>query len=105
MHEFLLPPCGDRADLQGSRLTRRLPPAGLFDELTEQLVLQLWVGQTHLQGTLGQGDMVIDGRSIDGHVDEQLTGLINDEEREREREKMRWINVYVCEREATGVCM
>lgn len=53
----------------------RLPPAGLFDELAEELVLKLRVGQTHLQGTLGQRDVVVDGWGVDGHVDEQLTGL------------------------------
>lgn len=57
----------------------RLPPAGLFDELAEELILKLRVGQTHLQSTLGQRDMVIDGWSIDGHVDKKLTSL---EERE-----------------------
>ncbi len=52
-----------------------LPPLGLFNELAEELILKLRVGQTHLQGTLGQRDMVVDGRSIDGHVDEELTSL------------------------------
>lgn len=53
----------------------RLPLAGLFDELAEKLVVQLGVGQAHLQGTLGQRDVVVDGRSVDGHIDEKLTGL------------------------------
>lgn len=70
-----MPPCGDHADLQGSRVAMRLPLAGLLDELAEDLVLKLWVSETHLQGTLGQRDVVVDGRSIDGHVDEKLTGL------------------------------
>lgn len=61
--------------LQGPRLALGLPLAGLFDELAEELVLKLRVGQTHLQSTLGQGHVVVDGRSIDGHVDEKLTGL------------------------------
>lgn len=56
-----------------------LSPAGLFNELAEELILKLGVGQTHLQSTLGQGDMVVDGRSIDGHVDEKLTGLRRDD--------------------------
>lgn len=71
----LLPPCGEETDLQRARLDVRLPPAGLLDELAEELVLQLRVGQTHLQGTLGQRHVVIDGRGVDGHVDEQLTSL------------------------------
>lgn len=53
----------------------RLPPLSLLDELAEELVLKLWVGQTHLQGTLGQRDVVVDGWSVDGHVDEKLTSL------------------------------
>ena len=51
------------------------PPVGLFNQLTVHLILQLWVGQAHLQGTLGQGHMVVDGRSIDGHIYEELTRL------------------------------
>lgn len=57
----------------------RLPFAGLLDELAEKLVLKLGVGQAHLQGTLGQGDVVIDGWSIDGHVNEELTSLRGDD--------------------------
>lgn len=72
---LVLPPCGVNANLQGSWVAVRLPPAGLLDELAEELVLKLGVGQTHLQGTLGQRDVVVDGWSIDGHVDEELTGL------------------------------
>lgn len=56
-------------------MSRRLSQAGLLDELTEELVLELRVGQTHLQSALGQRDVVIDGRSVDGHVDEELAGL------------------------------
>lgn len=52
-----------------------LPLAGLLDELAEKLILKLGVGQAHLQGTLGQGDVVVDGRSIDGNVNEELTSL------------------------------
>lgn len=74
-HTLVLPPCGEDANLQGSRVAVWLPPAGLFNELAEELVLELGVGQTHLQGTLGQRDMVVYGRSIDGHVDEELTSL------------------------------
>lgn len=53
----------------------RLPLAGLLDELAEELVVQLGVGQAHLQGALGQRHVVVDGGSVDGHVDEELTGL------------------------------
>lgn len=53
----------------------RLPPAGLLDELAEELVLQLGVGQAHLQGALGQRHVVVDGGGVDGHVDEELAGL------------------------------
>lgn len=74
-HVLLLPPCGENAHLQGSWMAVRLPPAGLFNELAEELILKLGVGQTHLQGTLGQRHMVVNGRSIDGHVDEKLTSL------------------------------
>lgn len=74
-HDFVLPPCGGATDLKGPRVTGRLPLAGLFDELAEELVVQLRVGQAHLQGALGQRDMVVDGRSVDGHVDEELAGL------------------------------
>ena len=71
----MLPLCGVNANLQGSWLAVWLPPASLLDELAEELVLKLGVGQTHLQGALGQRDVVVDGWSIDGHVDEKLTGL------------------------------
>ncbi len=63
----------------------RLPPAGLFNELAEELVLKLGVGQTHLQGTLGQRDVVIDGRSVDGHVNEKLASLRRDVKKDRHR--------------------
>lgn len=53
-HMLLLPPCGEKANLQRSCVAVWLPPAGLFDELAEELILKLGVGQTHLQGTLGQ---------------------------------------------------
>lgn len=53
-HMLLLPPCGKNTHLQGSRMAVRLPPAGLFNKLAEKLILKLRVGQTHLQGTLGQ---------------------------------------------------
>ena len=53
----------------------RLPLPRLLYELAEELVLKLGVRQTHLQCTLGQRDVVVDGRSIDGHVDEKLTSL------------------------------
>lgn len=60
--------------------------AGLLDELTEELVLQLRVGQAHLQGALGQRHMVVDGGRVDRHVDKELTGLSTvEQERERER--------------------
>lgn len=62
-------------------MTMWLPPAGLLDELTKELVLKLRVGQTHLQSTLGQRHMVIDSRGINGHVDEKLTGLRRDRHR------------------------
>lgn len=53
----------------------RLPPAGLLDELAKELILQFWVGQTHLQGTLSQRDVVVDSWGINGHIDEKLTSL------------------------------
>lgn len=87
-HALLLSACGEDANLQGSCVAVRLPPAGLFDELAEELVLKLGVGQAHLQGTLGQRDVVVDGWSVDGHVDEQLTGLRR-EATERERRATR----------------
>lgn len=74
----MLPPCGGGTDLQRARVSVWLPPARLFDELAEELVVQLRVGQAHLQGALGQRDVVVDGRSVDGHVDEELTGLRNE---------------------------
>lgn len=51
---LLLPPCGKDTHLQGSRMPVWLPPAGLFYKLAEELILKLRMGQTHLQGTLGQ---------------------------------------------------
>lgn len=74
-HNLLLPPCGGDTDLQRTRVAVRLPLAGLLDELAEELVVQLGVGQAHLQGALGQRHVVVDGGSVDGHVDEELTGL------------------------------
>lgn len=71
----MLPPSGGDTDLQRSRVAVRLPPTGLLDELAEELVLKLGVSQTNLQSALGQRHMVVDSRSIDGHVDEQLTRL------------------------------
>lgn len=53
----------------------RLPPAGLLDELAEELVLKLGVSQANLQSALGQRHVVVDRWSVDGHVDEQLTRL------------------------------
>lgn len=50
----MLPPSGDPTYLQGSWEAMGLPPTGLFDELTEELVLKLGMSQTNLQGTLGQ---------------------------------------------------
>lgn len=69
------PAAEDTTNLQRSWVSQRPSQAGLLDELTEQLVLELRVGQAHLQGTLGQRDVVIDGRSVDGHLDEELAGL------------------------------
>lgn len=83
---LLLPPCGESVHLQGSRVAVRLPLSGLLDELAEELILKLGVGQTHLQGALGQRDVVVDGRSIDGHIDEKLTGL----RRQRMRNNLWW---------------
>lgn len=48
MIELLLPPGGEHAHLQRSRLALRLPLCGLLDELAEELVLKLRVSQTHL---------------------------------------------------------
>lgn len=50
----VLPPTGHYTDLQGSWVTMGLPSMGLFDELAEELVLKLRMGQTNLQGTLSQ---------------------------------------------------
>lgn len=61
--------------LQWSWMSVWLPPASLFDELTEKLVLKLWMSQTHLQRALSQRDVVVDGRGIDRHVNEELTRL------------------------------
>ena len=61
--------------LQGSGLSLGLSLTRLFDELTEELILKLRVGQTHLQSTLGQGDVVVNGRGIDGHIDKELARL------------------------------
>lgn len=63
-----------RADLCEGVVVWR-PPVGLLDELTVHLVLQLRVGQAHLQSVLGQRGVVIDRRRLDQHVDEELTGL------------------------------
>lgn len=71
----MLPPCGVDTDLHRAWVAVRMPLAGLFDELAEELVVQLGVGQAHLQGTLSQRDVVVDGRSVDGHVDKKLTRL------------------------------
>ena len=72
--------------LQWPRLAVGLSLAGLLDELAEELVLQLWVGQAHLQGTLGQGHVIVDGRRVDGHVDEELAGLSAAGHKKRKRE-------------------
>lgn len=53
----------------------RHPAIGLLDQLAVHFVLQLWVGQTHLQSILGQGCVVINRRRLNQHIDEQLTGL------------------------------
>lgn len=53
----------------------RCAAVGLFDQLTVHLVLQFWMRQAHLQCILGQGHVVVDGRRLHEHVDEQLTRL------------------------------
>lgn len=63
-----------RADLCEGVVVWR-PPVGLLDELTVHLVLQLRVGQAHLQSSLGQRGVVVDRRRLDQHVDEELTRL------------------------------
>lgn len=95
-HALLLPPCGEDANLQGSWVAVRLPPAGLLDELAEELVLKLGVGQTHLQGTLGQRNVVVDGWSVDGHVDEQLTGLRREATEREGRDGTSCVCLCVC---------
>lgn len=51
------------------------PAVGLFDQLAVHLVLQLGVGQAHLQSILGQRRVVIHRRRLDQNVDEELAGL------------------------------
>lgn len=51
------------------------PPVGLLDKLTVHFILQLRVGQAHLQSVLGQRGVVIDRWRLNQHVDEELTGL------------------------------
>lgn len=53
----------------------RRPAVGLLDKLTEHFILQLRVGQAHLQSILGQRGVVIDRWRLNQHVDEELTGL------------------------------
>ena len=69
------PPCGGSVYLQGPWLSWWLSLPGLLDQLTVELILQLRVCQAHLQSTLGQRHMVVDGRGINGYVDEELTRL------------------------------
>ena len=59
--------------LYGGLLRELRSSAGLLDQLTVNLVLQLRVGQTHLQCILGQRDVVVDGRRVQGNTDEELT--------------------------------
>lgn len=51
------------------------PAVGLLDKLTVHFILQLRVGQAHLQSILGQRGVVIHGWRLDQHVDEELAGL------------------------------
>lgn len=67
----------------------RRAAVGLPDELTVHFVLQLRVGQAHLQSILGQRGVIIDRRRLDQHVDEELTGL------QREEGKDFYLNLYV----------
>lgn len=53
------------------------PTVGLFDELTVNFILQLWVVQAHLQSILGQRGVVINRWRLNQHIDEELTGLQN----------------------------
>lgn len=59
----------------GQGVVVRRPAIGLLDQLAVHLVLQLRVGQTHLQSILGQRCVVINGRGLDQNVDKKLTGL------------------------------
>ena len=48
---------------------------GLFDQLTVNLVVQVWVIQPHLQGILDQRDVVVDGCFLSGNSCEEKNGL------------------------------
>lgn len=63
------------SNLQGFRRLVWLPLACLFDKLAVDLVLQLWMGETHLESTLGKSHVIIYGWSVNGHVNEELTRL------------------------------
>jgi len=62
------------ADLRDGVIVRR-PAIGLFDQLAIYFILQLRVGQAHLQSVLSQRGVVIDRWRLDQNIDEELTGL------------------------------
>lgn len=63
-----------KADLYQGVVVWR-PAVGLLDQLTVHFILELRVGQAHLQCILGQRGVVVNGRRLHQHVDEELTGL------------------------------
>lgn len=65
---------GGAAHLRKRMVVRR-PAVGLLDQLAIHLVLQLRVGQAHLQGALGQRGVVVHRRRLHQDVDEELTRL------------------------------
>lgn len=48
------------------------PAIGLLDQLTVHFILELGVRQAHLQCILGQRGVVVDGRRLHQHIDEEL---------------------------------
>lgn len=63
-----------KADLYQGVVVRR-PAIGLLDQLTVHLILELRVRQAHLQCILSQRGVVVDGRRLHQHVDEELARL------------------------------
>lgn len=71
----------------------RRPAVRLLDELTEYFILELRVRQAHLQCILGQRGVVVDGRRLHQHVDEELTGLQKSRRLVRRRCQQQWTHV------------